>query len=204
MLYSLTGVLKKRTLNAVYISSGGMTFVVEATPTLCANVREGQAVEVFTQLLLPADGGTPVLYGFNSDAERHLFTLLRKVNGIGARIAAAIVGTLGIDGVISAVVGEEARAFSGVSGVGTKLARRLLLDIDKEALVLLGSMGPSKGGGAPSHSPAISEAITALTNLGFTIEEARETVGMAVKTGSSADDVNELLATALKLRGQSS
>ena len=134
-----------------------------------------------------------VLYGFADAAEQAIFTMLTTVQGVGPRGALAILSVLGPDDLVDAVRANDRRAITRASGVGQKLAARIVTELADR----LGDMAlPSESGGETAGGSVESDAIAALVNLGYTRSEARRAVISARPTAGT--DLDELIRASLK------
>lgn len=134
------------------------------------------------------------LYGFLDTAEREWFKLLTTVQGVGAKVALAILSVLSIDELTHAVAAGDKAQVGRANGVGPKLAGRIVSELkDKVANLALGlpstggegAPAPAAGGGA---SPATRDATSALVNLGYSPSDALAAVShAAAKLGEGAD-----------------
>ena len=116
------------------------------------------------------------LVGFTTAEERDWFRLLTAVQGVGNRVALAILSALSGDELHRAIAGGDARMISRAQGVGPKLAQRIVHELkDKAGTVAL---GPAAGAPIPAGSHA-QDAVSALLNLGFKPAEASAAVAKA-------------------------
>lgn len=166
MIASLTGDVIGQTDDSLVIQVGGVGLLVHVPATLHAQARVGTHVMVFTQLVVRQDALT--LYGFEREDERSFFNLLLGVDGVGPRIALAILSTLSVDTIRRAVLGEQAEIFSRVPGVGKRTAQKILVHLQ-------GRVGTEIGGvqGVAGLLDADTEVMDALTALGYSIVEAQ-------------------------------
>ena len=142
---------------------GGVGYLVAATPTALRKAEGADEVTVETYLHVRED--VMQLYGFADRAERDLFVQLLTVNGIGPKVALAIVSGSPADDLRRAIVREDTARFVAIPGIGKKTAERIVLEL-KEKL----------GAGLPEHPAASSGAHTvardALVELGYTVADA--------------------------------
>jgi holliday junction DNA helicase RuvA len=141
---------------------GGVGLKVFVPSVIVKQTHVGDALTLSTYLVVREDALT--LFGFESDSERDFFVLLLGVNGVGPRIALAILSTLTIDNIRRAVLSEQADIFSRVPGVGKKNAQKILLHLQ-------GKVGSEVGG--VSFEDVDSGVIEALTGLGYSVIEAQ-------------------------------
>jgi Holliday junction DNA helicase RuvA len=188
MIATLRGEITQIEDNALVVQVGGVGLRVFAPATLRGRVKAGEAIFLFTHLIVREDALT--LYGFESQAERELFTMLLGVDGIGPRLALAVLSTLSIDAVQRAVFAEETDVLSRVPGVGKKTAQKIVLHLHDrlkpmDALARVAAM-----------SDTDSEVLAALTALGYSVVEAQTAIQSLPK--DAPDDVEERLRAALQ------
>jgi len=151
------------------IDVGGVGYRVVATAATLTSLREAHG-EVTVSVHTHVREDALVLYGFLTDQEREVFEVLLGTHGVGPSLAMAIVGTLGSQGVISAVHDGDTAAFEQVAGVGKKTAARLVLELQ-------GSLGDAfdPGGAMASSSTGGDRAdiAAALGELCYSAEEIR-------------------------------
>ena len=142
------------------------------------------------------------LYGFESDAEREWFRLLQTVQGVGAKVALAILSSLDPGGLATAVGTGDKAAVARAPGVGPKLAARIVAEMKDKAPVfgvvdpaLMRLSGALEDRSAP---PAVVDAISALVNLGYPPAQASAAVAAALKSGG--DDAATPVLIRLGLR----
>ena len=141
------------------------------------------------------------LYGFADPSERDWFKLLTTVQGVGTRVGLAILGVLGPDELMQAVAAADKAAVSRASGVGPKLAARIVSELkDKVGGMALGTLAKSQAAAStkPSSTGAVSEAASALVNLGYGPSEALTAVShISANLGDDAG-VEELIRDGLR------
>lgn len=174
--------------NALVVEVGGVGLRVFVPAPVRARMKAGEAIFLYTHLVVREDA--LILYGFESQGDRELFTMLLGVDGIGPRIALAVLSTLTIDAVQRAVFAEEADILSRVPGVGKKTAQKIVLYLHDrlkptDALARVASL-----------SDTDSEVLAALTALGYSVVEAQTAIQSLPK--DAPDDVEERLRTALQ------
>jgi Holliday junction DNA helicase RuvA len=177
------------------IDVGGVGYLVFASSrTLAALGSAGGDVTLHTEMLVAQD--MIRLVGFGSAAERDWFRLLTGVQGVGSKVALAILSALPADDLAKAVGAGDHRMVAQAQGVGPKLAQRIVNELQDKA----GGFSPSGGGGigaAPLGRDA-DDAVSALLNLGFRPPEARDAVGTAQQELGSGASLDQLVRSALK------
>jgi Holliday junction DNA helicase RuvA len=166
----LRGTAAGRTPDGLVVDVGGVGYLVAATPSVLRRAETGAELVVETYLHVREDALQ--LYGFTDAAERELFTQLLTVNGIGPKVALAVVsGSPAADLRRAIALGDAAR-FQAIPGIGKKTAERIVLELKEK---LAGDdVVAIPAGGAAADVPAHIVARDALVELGFTLQEAEQ------------------------------
>ena len=193
MIAHLKGRLDATGIDHAVIDVGGVGYLVGAsTKTLAAIGPVGEAVMLHTEMLVAEDFIR--LVGFTTAAERDWFRLLTSVQGVGARVALAILSALTIDEVHRAVASGDHAMIARAQGVGPKLALRIANELrDRAGSIALGAGGPAVPKGSQSQ-----DAISALANLGFRPSDAAAAVARAEAEVGPEAAFDLLVRTALK------
>ena len=206
MIGKVSGRLDYRAADHALSEAGGVGYIVYCSErTLAAMPAPGERVALYTELVVRED--LMQLYGFLTLAEKEWHRLLTSVQGIGAKVAMAILGTLGADGVGRAISLGDVAAIKAAPGVGPKTAQRVVLELrDKApAVMALGAAGAAPAmvsAGHPSEpviepraprraadsatadrAGARADALSALVNLGYGHGEAAAAVAEAEEDG---------------------
>jgi holliday junction DNA helicase RuvA len=180
----LEGKVAERAGDRAVILAGGVGYeVLVSGSTMSALPPAGRAARLLTHLHVRDDAMT--LFGFATPGERDLFLLLIGVNGIGPKVALAILSVLTPDAIRRAVLAGDADAITVVPGVGKKVAARIVLDLKEK----LGGEVELPGGGP------LAEVREALMGMGLSVPEVRDT--LAAVDGDDAP-VEDLLRRALQ------
>jgi Holliday junction DNA helicase RuvA len=173
MIARLSGILAETSADGAVIDVGGVGYSVLASArTLEALGPIGGPVLVLTELQVREDAWT--LFGFGSAAERDAFRALTSIQGVGGRLAMAILSALSPEELARAVSQDDKAMIGRANGVGPKLAARIANELQGK----LGVVG--LGGAAPApRAGAASDALSALANLGFKPAEASAAVNAA-------------------------
>ena len=198
MIAKLKGILDSTGIDHAVIDVGGVGYLVGASArTLAALGRTGEAVTVHTEMLVAEDSIR--LMGFASAEERDWFRLLTSVQGVGARVALAILSALEPAEIHRAVATGDKAMVSRANGVGPKLAQRIVNELkDKTGALATGPL--ATGGGAvplPAGSHA-ADAMSALANLGFKPAEASTAVAAAEAELGEGATLDALVRLALR------
>lgn len=167
MISSVRGIVQHIGVGEAVIEVGGVglrVFVPRAV--LDSQMAVGRAVFLHTYLVVREDALT--LYGFESPEQREVFEALLQVNGVGPKLAMAVLSHMSPDALRSAVASGQPEALDRIPGVGRKTAERIIFHLkDRFA-------GPSAGG--PILLPADTDVLAALTGLGYSLVEAQAAV----------------------------
>jgi Holliday junction DNA helicase RuvA len=192
MIARLSGKLAETSSDSAVIDVGGVGYLVQASAkTLDAIGPIGGEVLLLTELQVREDAWT--LFGFGSPAERDAFRALTSIQGVGGRLALAILSVLSPDELARAVAQEDKAMIGRANGVGPKLAARI-------ANELQGKLGVMAIGGAPPvpRAGAAADALSALANLGFKPAEASSAVNAAHDELGADATLDALVRLALK------
>lgn len=185
MIAHVAGTVATREGEIVVVDVGGVGYEVIASTAALALAEPGTAVSIPTYLHVREDAMQ--LFGFASDGERRIFRLLLNVNGVGPKLALAIVGTYDPDRIESAVLLGDTALLSSVSGVGKKTAERICLDL-KDKVAGVGATAPAPAAPGDPHR----EAREALVALGYSAVDAEAALQDA--DGSTEERVRAGLA----------
>ena len=192
MIARLSGILAELSADSAVIDVGGVGYLVHLSgKTLDLVGPVGGEVTILTELQVREDAWT--LFGFGSAAERDAFRALTSVQGVGGRLALAILSVLPPDELARAVSQKDQAMIGRANGVGPKLAQRI-------ANELQGKLGVSDlSGAAPTpRAGAAIDALSALANLGFKPAEASAAVNAAQDELGADAGLDALVRLALR------
>ena len=194
MIYCLTGKVLKKTLDTVVISCAGVGYLAQV-PLSTAEALPAPGKEATLYTVMSVSENDVSLYGFATEDQRACFKMLTGVSGVGPKAALAILSVMSPEKVALAASSGDHKAFTAANGVGPKLAQRIALELkDKVGKGLAEgiTLGDVSGGGAPAGN--LSQAIAALTSLGYSPSEAAQAVAKA----DPSLPVEELIKLALR------
>ena len=224
MIGKVTGRIDYIAEDHVLIDTGGVGYVVYCSvPTLQALPSPGEIAALYTDMIVRED--LMQLFGFRTLAEREWHRLLTSVQGVGAKVSLAILGTLGVAGLTRALAAGEAGSVRQAPGVGPKLATRIVTELKGKAPAMMafgasGNQAATPGAGPAPVAPAAAEpqvaavpadddqrglqaqadALSALVNLGYDRIEAAAAVANAAADGAMDEGV--LIKAALQALGR--
>ena len=216
MIGKITGRIEYRAPDHILMDVRGVGYLVYCSDrTLAGLPGVGEVAAVYTDLLVRED--LLQLFGFSTLAEKEWHRLLTSVQGVGAKASLAILSALGTDGVGRAIALGDWNSVKVAKGVGPKIAQRVVLDLkdkapammamggtvaqamgEAEAEVIEGSAPQRAAPAVPPNASAQSEALSALSNLGYGPSEAAGAVARAAADAPEAE-TPALIRAALKL-----
>ena len=201
MIGKVSGLLDHRGADHVLIDTGGVGYIVHCSErTLAAMPAPGEAVALYTDLLVRED--LMQLYGFRTLAEREWHRLLMTVQGVGARVALSILSVLTVSELSSAIALQDKSAIGRANGVGPKLAVRVVTEL-KGKVPATGVLDPGVLGlqaalGDGVASGNVADAVSALTNLGYSSAQASAAVARVVGREGDGIATDKLIRLGLK------
>ena len=197
MIYCLTGKIVKKSMNAVVLSCGGVGYYAQC-PASVAGALPGVGKEATIYTVMSVTENDVSLYGFATEQQQACFEMLIAVSGVGPKVGLAILSVMEPDRVALAISAGDHKAFKAASGVGPKLAQRIVLELkDKVAKGFVDGISLEDVAGASAATQASqgsSQAIAALVSLGYSQSEA----ALAVSKIDAALPVEEIIKLALR------
>ena len=190
MISRLRGIAAGRTPDGLVVEVGGVGYLVAATPPVLRRAEAGAEVVVETYLHVREDALQ--LYGFADAAERELFTQLLTVNGIGPKVALAVVsGSPAAELRRAIALGDSAR-FQAIPGIGKKTAERIVLELKEK----LAASADALVATVSSDAPVDLVARDALVELGYSVLEAEQRLAATDPELDPAERVRQALRAA--------
>lgn len=160
----------------------------------------GEAAVLFIETYVRED--QLKLFGFMTALEREWFNLLQSVQGVGAKVALALLSTLTPSELANAIALQDKTAVSRAPGVGPKVAVRIITELKNKAPAFAGEAAATIGlkqelGEGVAPAP-VADAVSALTNLGYSREQAANAISAALKNGGEGADSAKLIRLGLK------
>ena len=212
MIAQLRGEIVQIDGNSVIMDVGGVGYALSVSGRT-QGLLSGKTgmVTVLTDMQVREDSMT--LYGFADSAERDAFRLLVTVQGVGAKAAMAILSVLSPDALATAIMAGDKAMVTRADGVGPKLAQRVVNELaEKVGSLPVSGSGAAMGGAIPAPSgdaasTVVTDAISALENLGYGRAEAHAAISRARSDAADGgglhdDDLSALIAAALQQLGR--
>jgi Holliday junction DNA helicase RuvA len=180
MIARLRGLLDSQGADHLVIDVGGVGYLVHCSArTLAGLPGAGEALDLHVETQVRAD--SIMLYGFADSGERSWFRVLQQVQGVGARVALGVLSVLTPEELARAVAVQDKAALTRASGVGPRLAGRILSELkDRLAGELAGTALPAQTLAGGVVDGAVGGAVSALINLGYGRSEAHAAITKAV------------------------
>ena len=207
MIGRIKGQLIEKKNDRVVIDVHGIGYIVYVTEKTARSLslgNEAQDISLFTELLVKED--LLQLIGFLTQTEKDWFNLLRSVQGIGAKVALTILNTLDANELLQAIRMKNELAFSSVSGIGSRMAQRLVVELsgrkdlailEDEAVIEIRDENNEQTLNIIKRKEIQQDALSALQNLGFKSVEAKSAIDKIVAE-DHINDASELVKEALR------
>lgn len=201
MIGKLRGTVDTINDDSVIIDVNGVGYLVfSSTQTLRALPHEGLTTSLIIETHVREDHIH--LYGFLTNEEKEWFKILLTVQGIGTRLALAILSTLNTQQISSAIVSQDKKSFTQISGVGPKLADRILTELKNKVVIPSSAFSDGKfsslaTAGNSTESDAARNAVSALTNLGYKSSDAFTIVNRLIQQNKN-QTMEELIRNSLR------
>ena len=207
MIGRIKGQLIEKKSDSVIIDVHGIGYVVYVTEKTARSLTlgdEGRDISLYSELLVKED--LLQLVGFLTQIEKDWFNLLRSVQGIGAKVALTILNTLDTRELLRAIRMKNELAFSSVSGIGSRMAQRLVVELsgrkdlavlEDEEIYEIRDEGNDQSMNIIKRKEIQKDALSALQNLGFKSGEAQSTIDK-ILTKNEFNDASKLVKEALR------
>lgn len=200
MIGWLKGRLLRRRLPAVLVDAGGVGYEVKV-PLSTFETLPAEGGEVELEILTSFRNESLELFGFQSEDDKQLFSILLTVSGVGPKLALSMLSSISMAEMVRAVEEDRPVVLECVPGIGKKTARRLVLELKDRLGALRGTtIGAPAGTGALPAAPLERDAILALENLGYRQRDAAQAVRRVLESEGKAD-LAGVLRQALRLLG---
>lgn len=197
MIARLKGLVDSVAAEGCVVDVGGVGYLVFCSRRTAGQLIPGEAVALHVETQVREDHIH--LFGFAEKAERDWFRLLTTVQGVGGRVALAILSVLDPDALATAIAAQDKVAVTRADGVGPKLAARIVSELkDKAGTIGIGAPVAAEKGAAPAGGGASADAVSALVNLGYGRSEAFAAVAAASRSLGGEATVGALIPAALK------
>jgi Holliday junction DNA helicase RuvA len=198
MIAKLRGVIDAIGEDWAVIDVGGVGYLVSCPGRTLGALKVGQAAALFVETQVRED--RIQLFGFFDPADREWFRLLQTVQGVGGRVALAILSALAPDQLVQVLASGDRAAITRADGVGPKLAVRILTELkEKAGGIALGALArPAAANAARGPQSPDLDAVSALVNLGYGRAEAFGAIASVSKVLGDGASIDALIKAGLK------
>lgn len=198
MIYFVEGKIEELTPTYAVLNCNGLGYVIQISVRTAEALKGKESARLLTQLIVRDDAH--ILYGFFQREDRDCFNMLVTVSGVGVNTARVILSSLSAQEVVSAILYDDVNTFKRIKGIGAKTAQRILVDLkDKAAQLDVSNKTEMLSTVTESIQSAVafkSEALTALTVLGFNANITNKVLDKILKT-EEVSSVEDLIKKAL-------
>lgn len=200
MIGKLKGTIDEIGDDYVLVDVHGVCYVAYCSArTLSKLGSAGEACVLFIETYVRED--QLKLFGFQTQLEREWFNLLQSVQGVGAKVALAVLSTLTPPELANAIALQDKTTVSRAQGVGPKVAIRIVTELKNKAPAFAGdaiNIGLKQEIGEGVAAAPVADAVSALTNLGYSRDQAANAVAAAMKTAGEDADSAKLIRLGLR------
>ena len=184
MFHYINGIVAEMLPNIAVIDCGGVGFQINTSTNTLSQIKSGEKAKLYTYVHIRED--IFEIYGFSSTSERRCFEMLLSVSGVGPKAALSILSVNTPEGLVMNILSENEKAITAASGVGKKIAQRVILELkDRMAKETISASGTGK----------LSDASAALSVLGYSAGE----INYALKSiDTNTLSLEEIIKAALK------
>ncbi len=190
MLYHLNGTVAELGQNLVVLDCGGIGFALNATLNTISKLKIGEKSKLY---VAEAIGETNFdLYGFAEKTEKRCYEMLVSVSGIGPKAALSILSYTTPEGLALSIMNNDIRSLTAAPGIGKKIAQRVILELKDKIAKEMDSSEisiPAVSTPSPTENSNVSDAVTALTVLGYSSAEVAPILKQLDLSGMDAEQI---------------
>jgi Holliday junction DNA helicase RuvA len=207
MIGKLHGTIEELDDDSLIINVGGVGYHVFVSSRLLSSLTIGQSASLTIEMNVREDHIH--LYGFPDAVERDWFRLLATVQGVGNKTGLAILASYAPTQLVQAIMARDIAAFKAISGIGPKLAERIVTELKDKVLKMptsefvITGKNQTPDSGSKSPNPNLNDAISALVNLGYSRADAYNAVQKASENAGAKPSIDVLIRLSLKELGRS-
>jgi len=183
----------------VIIENNGIGYIAQISLNTYEAIKQNKQVRLFVEQVFKVENQNPVgtlLFGFADPDERHMFKMLVSISGVGYNTAIIMLSSLDPNSLTSAIINGNVGLLKSVKGIGEKTAQRIILELKSKLNSVGGTLSSNLSGGASDN---VTEALTALTVLGYPKAAAEKARIKISKELGGVATVEELIKNSLKI-----
>jgi Holliday junction DNA helicase RuvA len=200
MIGRLKGTVEEIGEDYVLLDVHGVSYLAFCPARTLGRLAAGEAAVLEIETYVRED--VLRLYGFATKLEREWFRLLQSVQGVGSKVALAVLSTLSTSELANAVALQDKATVARAPGIGPKVAARIVAELKTKAPAFAGEaaavIGLKQELGEGVAAAPVSDAVSALTNLGYSRDQAASAIGAAMKSAGEGADSAKLIRLGLK------
>ena len=202
MIARLRGTICEKIQDVLVLDVNGVGYEVNVTPRTSSTLG-GEGSEVTLTIYTDVRENAIVLYGFNSQLERQTFLLLKKVKGIGSKIALSVLSSQRPEELMLAIGNSDVTSLTKVPGIGKRSAERIIVELREQVTQFVSEMASPIAQGLEiskvmsSGGILTSDAVLAMEKLGFSEDKAKSAVNEVIKNHPLVKDAGEMVRHAL-------
>ena len=193
MFYYLTGIVNEIGQNTVVLDVGGVGFLISSSLNTVSALKRGQEAKLYISESIGENNFD--LHGFSDLQEKRFFELLIGISGVGPKAAVSLLSAMNTDTLIMAVFNEDLKTITSAPGIGKKIAQRIVLELREKLGAEMPNLAASAGEALPvqpgggADSRAMSDALAALSVLGYSTAEVSPILRSGNWAGMSSDQI---------------
>jgi holliday junction DNA helicase RuvA len=196
MIAYIQGEILKKSPHSVVIEAGGLGYeVMVPLSTFYTLPEKNERVSLHVHTHVRED--SLLLFGFRTDAEKELFTMLISISGIGPKLAIGVLSGMGPQDLLESIAAGDAVRLRAIPGVGKKTAERIVLELKEKAGRILGEKATETAVPPADIQAHTDDALSALVNLGYPLKSAKQAIEVVLQ-GHGVRTLEELIKGALK------
>ncbi len=183
----------------VIIENNGIGYIAQISLNTFEAIKQNKQVRLFVEQVFKVENQNPVstlLFGFADPDERHMFKMLVSISGVGYNTAIIMLSSLDPNSLTSAIINGNVGLIKSVKGIGEKTAQRIILELKSKLNSVGGTLSSNLSKGATDN---VTEALTALTVLGYPKAAAEKAIIKISKELGGVATVEELIKNSLKI-----
>jgi len=196
MIAYVSGKITYKSPTCIYMDLNGLGYEVQISLNTYEKIQALDRCKLLTYLHIKEDAHT--LYGFYEEGEKEMFLSLISVSGVGAATTRMILSGMKPEEIQRAIIDEDAKTLQSIKGIGTKTAKRIILELKDKLLKSDNIPLPSPTLSKTSGNSLASDALNALLALGIGRSMADKAIKKALKSGEATNSVEDLIKKALK------
>lgn len=190
MISSLNGIISEINIDNIVIDVSGVGYMVACPKNVIdfCTVNLGKNVKILTEMVFRQEQGY-IIYGFLSKPERSLFNLLTSVKGVGPKLAISVLSHISVSDFLSNISYGDKKEMSKIPGIGPKTAERIIVELKDKLFKVMADYSISTEPNGPKIDLKLQDALSALTNLGYSHDHVRNAIKQIDHSAMEIEDI---------------